>query len=280
MPVTILRDVHLPSNAWFAEWHSVKACIGEFSLSIEAILALFALVCSYITYKGQKAVSQLQMMETTLFNMAELHQSITNALQYVGLQPTGNPRDGNCKYEERKVSGCDVFKFLWEDCWFVDKYVYEDGREKVNIDSHIGKKGMVSILNSLGAKHYQDYREFHILKSYFTQLYEMVRFVDTRVFLKEAQKKEYVAQLRSTLSPYELIWIYYDCLFGESRSKLKPLVEKYTLLKYISKDSLTVTKDLKDSIVFGQNKLMTDYDYYITNSKGCEHMFHKSAFID
>lgn len=45
------------------------------------------------------------------------------------------------------------------------------------------------------------------------------------------KKYEYVAILRSTLSRYELVWLFYNCLSEYGKDKFKPLVEKYALLK-------------------------------------------------
>lgn len=243
-------------------------------------IAFLAFVFSIITYIGQKKVNKLQMLESTLFNMIELHLSIKNALNFVGQQPTKSPLDNDCQFVNRKVHGCDVFKFCWSECWFKDKYVHEDNRAKINLDYKRGKRGMVNILVSLGSKAYRDYRELDIFKVYFTHLYEMIRFLDTRDFLKARQKKEYVEQIRAILSPYELIWIFYECLFGESNDKLKPLVEKYTLLKYIPRNSLAITKDIMDSAIFKKDRLINDYEYYVSNLKGCKDKFYKSAFED
>ena len=247
---------------------------------IQCSIALIAFGFSIITYKGQKKVNKLQMMESTLFNMIELHLSITNAMDFVGQQPTKSPLDNDCKFVNRRVRGCDVFKFCWNECWFKDKYGAEDNCSKINLDYKKGKRGMVNILVSLGSKAYQDYRELDTFKVYFSHLYEMIRFIDTRDFLKNRQKKEYVEQVRAILSPHELIWIFYDCLFGESCDKLKPLVEKYTLLKYVPNNSLATTKDIMESAMFKNNKMINDYEYYVTNIKGCKNKFDIHAFED
>lgn len=257
-----------------------KEYICELCSSLGSVVALLAFIFSVYTYKGQKKVNELQMMESTLFNMIELHLSIKNAMQFVGQQPTMSPLDDKCQFVDRKVSGCEVFKSFWEEYWFKDKYVDEGKHLKINLDYKKGKVGMINVLISLGSKAYQDYRELDVFNPYFTQLYEIIKFIDTRDFLNNKQKKEYVEQVRSILSSYELIWIYYDCLFGESNGKLKPLVEKYTFLKYIPKNSLATTRNIMTSKMFINNKMINDYQYYVTKIKGSKDKFYIGAFED
>lgn len=278
--LSILQIQNLSLIACLLDCQTTMEHINNLASSISCFVAVLAFVFSFFTYRGQLKVNKLQMMESTFFNMIELHQSIKNSLSFACSQPTKSPIDSKGDFEDRKVSGPDVFKFFWEEYWFKDKYTNEDGCCKINLDYKKGKRGMVSVLISLGSRAYQDYRELYRFKTYFSQLYETILFIDTRDFLDVKQKEEYAKQVRSILSPYELIWIYYDCLFGQSNATLKPLVERYALLKYIPRESLATTKDIMKSGLFKKDKTTNDYQYYITNREDCKEKFCVSAFED
>ena len=61
------------------------------------------------------------------------------------------------------------------------------------------------------------------------------------IFRKKERKKkkyEYVAILRSTLSRYELVWLFYNSLSVYGKGKFKPLIERYAMLKNIRPELL------------------------------------------
>lgn len=280
----ILDDITLESLCGY-DWHIITDSFEAIckllvdSLSFERIVSLCAVFISYVIYTGQKKVNELQMFETTLFNMMNLQIAIINNLTYKGEQPTSSPIEGNFKILEKKIHGIDVFKFFWEKCWFLKRFTHDENKNilKINISWKYSKEGMQNALVSYGSSIYKDCgHQLNCLKPYFLHLYEMINFVDSRNFLSKTQKKEYVDQIRSTLSPYELIWIFYDCLFGDSNKTLKSLVEKYTLLRYISKESLSVTRDNFEDA----DKYLNDFDYYKTKNKKCKLKFYESAFIE
>ena len=76
------------------------------------------------------------------------------------------------------------------------------------------------------------------------------------------------------MSRYELIWIYYNCLYGVGIEKFKPLVETYSLLKNMREDLLTLSKENKE-ILISKDKLKeakrcfsgTDYEFYLTDKE-------------
>lgn len=249
---------------------------------LNVIVALFALILSLYTYKGQQKVAKMQMFETTFFNMLNILQTLINELGYKGEQPTSSPIEGNYNLKKVDIRGHEVFKFFWEEYWFKNKYTaYGDAaRAKLNFVYKQGTYGMVQVLTFCGSRAYGDYRELLVLRPYFGLLFEILKFIDTRDFLHKDQKKEYANKLRSFLTSYELVWIFYDCLFGPSNASLKPLVEKYSLLKYLSRSSLTTTKDITSSEMFRQHKTINDYDFYVSKGKYCKDKFRISAFED
>ena len=49
--------------------------------------------------------------------------------------------------------------------------------------------------------------------------------------------------VRGQLSPYELVWLFYDGLSTYGREKFQPLIEKYALLKNIRVELLVRVED-------------------------------------
>jgi hypothetical protein len=264
------------------KWDYILETLKVMSDSFAGIISICAVVVTIFTYCRQRDLNKLQMFESTIFNMINLHISITNNLSYRGKQPTSSPVEGAYQFQEKVVSGMDVFKFFWERCWFLKKYMNDEktGINKLNLDWKNSREGMQQVLISYGSEIYGDYKyELNCLKPYFCHLYEMIRFIDTNGFTNKSQKQEYVNQIRSILSPYELVWIYYDCLFGESTNNLKPLVEKYALLKYLSRESLTITRDIMNSQIFESGNI-NDFEYYRTKDKSCKSKFYEGAFME
>lgn len=86
---------------------------------------------------------------------------------------------------------------------------------------------------------------------YFRNLYRMIKLVDETEFVPKndlgiddityeknnySEKYKYTSIIRSQLSDYELLWLFYNCLSSNGNEKFKPLIEKYTLFKNIPKD--------------------------------------------
>ena len=73
---------------------------------------------------------------------------------------------------------------------------------------------------------------------YFRLLYRIMKFVkDTHLITDFDDEYEYTSMLRAILSRYELVWLYYNGLtYG--KNKLKPLIERYAMLKNLRNDLL------------------------------------------
>lgn len=75
---------------------------------------------------------------------------------------------------------------------------------------------------------------------YFRLLYRILKYVDESKLISDYDEKyEYTAMLRAMLSRYELVWLYYNGLSPYGEEKLKPLIEKYAMLKNL-RDELLV----------------------------------------
>ncbi|RYM60010.1 Uncharacterised protein [Serratia quinivorans] len=75
------------------------------------------------------------------------------------------------------------------------------------------------------------------LGHYFRFLFNLFKYIDTSD-LDFKSKMKYAKIIRSQLSDYELIMIFYNGLSDQGISKFKPIIEKYTLLDNLPYDLL------------------------------------------
>lgn len=152
-------------------------------------------------FEAQTKALDLQVFENTFFNMLKLHGDIVESLSV-------RTRTG-VEYKGRYG-----FKVLCEG--------YSSFRE--------------------GLECIPEYNVYYIrneecLGHYFRVLYQILSLVDNSV-LGEDKKRKYIDILRAQLSVYELVLLIIHTLSKHGGENYKCLVEKYSLLEYISKNAL------------------------------------------
>lgn len=96
----------------------------------------------------------------------------------------------------------------------------------------VDRKQMIVSIRESGIIAYENLMD-GILDHYFRYLYRILKFIDDTELIGEQEKYKYVSIFRAQLSEYELIMIYYNGLSKFGSEKLKPLIEKYSILKNI-----------------------------------------------
>lgn len=234
-------------------------------------------------FEKENETLKYQRFENLFYNMLNLQQQIVDDLRVeydadeFSLVPLPTGGQG---YENRKahrvITGRETFRYIFEDESFPT-------HSKAGDNTKI--KGTRRVLYHDGLKAYDDYWTPTIFDHYFRHLYKIIQFVDEQEFpFDEAYR--YVSFFRGTLSRHELVWIYYNALQPQYH-KLKALVEKYTLLKNLRPELLTLTleadayykglgitdKDLRD-----YNFSSRDFEFYLTDEKNDPQRFFLSAF--
>jgi hypothetical protein len=74
-------------------------------------------------------------------------------------------------------------------------------------------------------------------------LYRIYRYVDTSDLITEDERYDYACIIRSQLSDYELVMLFYNCLTTNGREKFKPLIEKYTIFNNLRTELLANNQD-------------------------------------
>ena len=235
-----------------------------------------------LEFEKENETLRYQRFENLLYNMLNLQQEIVAGLRCTyenrdGLKvPTGEPQKTGEKYIEQFVAGRELFRFAFEEM-------------------QIPMTG--GILKSInGFRHYLELKgnsQYGVswvptyFDHYFRHFYRILKYIDEQDIPFEVAYK-YTSFLRGTLSRYELVWIYYNCL-NEDNYKLKAMVEKYSMLKNMRKELLARNKEYKELLktkgvseeaLRERGFYLTDYDYYLTDCANDSHKFYVGAFYN
>lgn len=234
---------------------------GEFGDSAGAINALFSalaffgvlwtLLIQKADSKEQEKSIKIDRFENTFFQMLGLQQDIVKDLYYSydkDISKRRLPAQGGVEVEEgteqRIIVGRELFDFVYRSIeWSLD------GGGVI--------QGLINVIKSMGKSSYNDVYMISHFDHYFRHLYRIIKYVDeTDLLPNDFDKRyQYTSIVRAQLSPYELIFLYYNCLVGKGYEKFKPLVEKYSLLKNIR---LELLAENEDQVLYGE-KFKKDY---------------------
>ncbi len=239
----------------------------------------------------QNKTLRIQRFENTFFHMMELQQQIVNDLFAKEYE--------NKTVQEESSSGVTYRGVVVEHDFqgrnlFSHKFAssihetYDSDNRKVKV------YGMGGVIAVSGISQYELYNTPTLFDHYFRHLYTILKFIDKedipetnkRVFSDE-DLYGYAKILRATLSRYELVWLYYNGLSGYGNKKLKPLLEKYCMLKNLREELLECCKENKDVLekigvtptqVKKDNYSGTDYEFFLTTERNDLGKYHYSAF--
>ena len=160
--------------------------------------------------KEQNKTMKRQRFENTFFNMLSLQQEIV----------------ANLSVESKEVNRAEVVK---------GREVFEKIYEGINVY-------VLYELQSIGIReivygNIENYNSNGWLISrfdhYFRHLYRIFKYIDKTDLIDEKERYDYASIVRSQLSDYELVMLFYNCLAqkdnGTEENKFKPLIEKYAI---------------------------------------------------
>ena len=174
-----------------------------------------------VEFEKQNETMKIQRFENTFFNMLSQFQEIVNSLsiRYVEYN------------KEHGAMGRDIFKAT-----FVNSIVRVEVSEEHRSKSF---RGMAHVIQAEGLAGYCKADVPTYFDHYFRYLYRILKFVhETPLITTYEDEYEYTSMLRAILSRYELVWLYYNGLSEYGNEKLKPLIERYAMLKNLRKDLL------------------------------------------
>ena len=196
---------------------TIGGIMGPFVAIIASSLTFFAFWVQYKANRQQRNDIALERFENVLFQMIQIQEEITNNLYYT-------PRDGADNLYGTTFKGRHVFDVLYEKkrCFVADEYI----------------NGLKQAINLKGIDYYHRDEEIMRLDHYFRHLYQIIKFVDESAILDDTKKYEYTCIACSSLSEYELIHLFYNCLSTKKNINFKNLIEKYALLSNIRYEML------------------------------------------
>jgi hypothetical protein len=209
-------------------------------------------------FEIQNKTLKLQRFENTFFNLLSLHHQIVDSID-LDIE------------KERRIDGLTLTQQFTEPRHF-DRVTLK-GRDvfKEQYEKLVSTFNEEEDINLTYLKFYETVQTD--FGHYFRNLYRIIKLVDETEFhthselgtSKEAVKYKdmisytlpnfntrykYTSMIRSQLSDYELLWLFYNCLSKNGVEKFRPYIEQYSLLKNIPKDKLhnnKIADDYKDS---------------------------------
>ena len=142
-------------------------------------------------FEKENETFKYQRFENLFYNMLNLQQELTRDLV---IEDNGTGEDTIIK------KGREVFPYFYEEMKV--RYHYKNGSE-VTTFKHIlsmdenYKKKLVAV------------RQLWFMDHYMRHLYRIFRFINDANEISDVKKREYAEIVRATLSPYELVFLYY-----------------------------------------------------------------------
>ena len=175
-------------------------------------------------FEEQNKTMKRQRFENTFFNMLSLQQEITH----------------NLSYENPIQDEAELMRYDVKQRTYKNRAVFEGLYTNAIID-YDGSRCYGGIINKLaihGCAAYSLVRGLSFLDHYFRHLYRIFKYVDTSDSISEDERYEYACIVRSQLSDYELVMLFYNCLTSNGQEKFKPLIEKYVIFNNLREELL------------------------------------------
>lgn len=182
-------------------------------------------------FEEQNKTLKRQRFENTFFNMLSLQQEIVANLSFEyyvnpNICPPNIPIEQfYAKCPKGMLHGREVF----------------EGMYKRAIIDYNGKRyadGVYNILKHFGYLVYTNISTTTRFDHCFRHLYRIYKYVDTSDLITDDERYNYACIIRSQLSDYELVMLFYNCLTANGRAKFKPLIEKYAIFNNLREELL------------------------------------------
>ena len=190
-------------------------------------------------FEEQNKTMKRQRFENTFFNMLSLQQEIVANLSYEyyassNICPHSIP-------EEIFYKGAPKVQLVGRKTF---EGIYKHAIIEYNGARHAD--GIIKILKQNGYIAYPVISVTTRFDHYFRHLYHIYKFVDTSDLIEDSERYDYACIIRSQLSDYELVMMFYNCLTANGRDKFKPLIEKYAVFNDLRLELLAKMNDKEE----------------------------------
>ena len=235
---------------------TIGGIMGPFVAIAAAGLTFIAFWVQYKANIQQRHDIAIERFESNLFEMIHIQQEIINELK---IETVG-------EHQNRMLaSGRDVFQFVYEGMPLNIEIGDSAGiyrlKQALILDDDV--KMSLDLIDGL-----------YLLDHYYRHLYRIIKYIDgaNPLVIDGTKKYEYAAIVRATLSPYELVMLYYN---GFSHPRFKELIEQYALLNNIRWNMLASSADKK--IV--NDKFKDEYLPSRDDNRDMSKEYKKGAFV-
>lgn len=206
--------------------------------------------------RGKTNAQRLQF-ENTFFNMTQTFEHIVDGLTiekidikgsdtsilFSNYYSTQEDKTSKSILNSKEIKGRAVFEYIYQQRKLEGKLLRDAIADSGLTPYEIALKG--------------------ILDHYFRYLYRILKFIDETDLIDEQQKYRYASMFRAQLSEFELVLVYYNGLSSMGKKKLKPLLEKFSILKNIRQEDLATVKDREenDLILFIEDYAQTAFNH-------------------
>lgn len=201
---------------------TIGGTMGPFIAIAASILTFLAFWVQYKANQQQRKDIALERFENNLFQLIQMQEEITNNLFFTCSDSADN------LYGE-VFHGRQIFSIIYND-----KTYWGDNGKLWGLRRAIESKSLTA---------YELDKDIHIFDHYFRHLYRVFKYIDDSIIIDDNDKYKYASIMRSSLSQYELILLFYNCLSINGIDKFKPIVEKYALFNNLRTDLLATSKE-------------------------------------
>ncbi len=220
--------------------------LGDFVNGISTpFISVAVFILLYKTYKSQKQelhdtkillseqneTLTSQQFETTFFNLVTLHHQIVNNIDFdssIDVEMYDRETDG----EPEILKGRDCIRKFYH-IFITDYRNWESDEKKTPTERITFKAELEKELISSAYSSFYDEHETDI-GHYFRNLESLIKLVDQS---KITNKGFYIELINAQLSTYEILLLFYYCMWTDD-SNMKKFVVKYHLLRGIDHQSL------------------------------------------
>lgn len=240
---------------------TIGGTMGPFVAIAAAILTFLAFWVQFKANEQQRKDIALERFESNFFELLHFHQEITHELLLKCFIFDIHSEIFPKPVEEK---GRDVFQLLYEKAMIKDKFLGIKDIIKNNYDSWNKE-----YLNS----------PIGFLDHYFRLLYRILKYIDDSSKkipeMTKSKRYEYTSIVRATLSQYELILLFYNCLSTNGNKKFKPLIEKYAIFNNLRVELLVTEREQK----LYASKFKDNYAFSQDENKDMSNEYKKGAFV-
>ena len=258
--------------------------------SIIALSGIIAVFISIYTFRQNQKFIRKQQFESTFFNMMKQLEDIVSKLRI----DDSLGRDAFYKLYNNTEIVVDNRKFveiLNDECFNEETKRYSNNIDQFGIkfkkmvsskeDSFI-IKNLKYLINNFGIKGFEDAKEIKLFDHYFRNLTTILQFIDESAFLDKNQqyideRYKYANILRSTLSAYELVFLFYYGLTFLGQD-FKPLAEKYSMFFYLDTGLLAYSRRDKYLNLY-EGFPINDGERYKSKRKGEKDKYYQSIYV-